>query len=136
MTFAADLALRANTGHWWIEIAGWSQAYGTFTATSTFFNSRAVADRFARSPFLAVAEVEDGEIREIRFIKNPGREALGGAAVKTLQALAELDVKIIVGPAFGPNAVAMAEELGMRRITVAPGTPLREALEKAISGKA
>ena len=92
-----------------------------------------VADRFARSPYLAIASVEGGEVREIRFVDNPGKEAFGGAAVKTLQALTEMGVDVVIGPGFGPNAVAMAEELGLKRIIVSPGTPLMEAIRNAIS---
>ncbi len=93
-----------------------------------------VAERFARSPFLAIVDVEGGEIKDIKFMPNPGKEAFGGAAVKTLQALSELDVEVVVGPGFGPNAVAMAEELGIKRVIVEPGTPLEEAVKRAISG--
>ena len=92
-----------------------------------------VAERFARSPTLTIIDVgTNGEIKNVKIIDNPGAQASSGAAVKTIQALVNEGVEIVVGPAFGPNAQAILYEMNIKAVTASPGTSVREAVEKAL----
>ncbi len=91
-----------------------------------------VASRFARAPKLTIIEVDEkGEVKSVKVIDNPGAQASSGAAVKTIQALIDEGVDVVVGPAFGPNAQAILAEMNIKSLTLPQGTSVRKALEEA-----
>ncbi|MGB9785445.1 MAG: NifB/NifX family molybdenum-iron cluster-binding protein [Fervidicoccaceae archaeon] len=101
-----------------------------------------VASRFGRAPKITIVEIDDyGNILKVNVMDNPGAGAESGAAVKTIQALVDAGVEAVVGPAFGPNAQAILDEVNIKGIVVPAGTKIKEAVEIAkkelnISGRA
>ncbi len=89
-----------------------------------------IADRFGRAPYFIIVDYDKGEIKSVKSIKNPGVESQGGAGVKSVEALLHEDVKIAVGPNFGPNARAVMEELGIKPVTLPAGTLVKDALHQ------
>ncbi len=90
-----------------------------------------IADRFGRAPVFTIIELdENGEIKNVRIVANPGAEAGGGAGVKAVQTLVNERVNIAVGPSFGPNAQVLLEEMNIKPIRISAGTKISEALER------
>ncbi len=88
-----------------------------------------VSSRFGRAPFLAIVELEDGEIGGVRVVENPGASARSGAGIKAVQRLLEEGVRVAVAGAFGPNAMTALEELGIETVELA-GVSVEEALQR------
>ena len=90
--------------------------------------SSRVSSRFGRAPYLAIVELDDGEVASVRVVENPGASARSGAGIKAVQRLLEEGVKLAVAGAFGPNAMMALEELGVQTVELA-GVTVEEALE-------
>lgn len=90
-----------------------------------------VAPRFARAGTFTIIDLgSEGGVVSVKVIDNPAAESPGGAGVRATQLLADEGVEVVVGPGFGPNAAAILAELGIKTVTVPPGTPVKEAVEE------
>jgi len=90
--------------------------------------SSRVNSRFGRAPYLAIVELDDGEVASFKVVESPGASARSGAGIKTVQRLLEEGVKVAVAGAFGPNALTALEELGIDTLELS-GITVEEALE-------
>lgn len=91
-----------------------------------------VASRFGRAPTFTIVEIgEDGEIKSVKVIQNPGHTSGSGAGVKAAQAVADAGAKYYIGPSPGPNAYAALQHLGIKIIGTLVGVPVKEAIETA-----
>ncbi len=90
----------------------------------------AVADRFARAPWFAVAD-ESGAILET--FENTGADEAHGAASKVLMTLSQKGVSVLLVPRLGPNALSFAKQAEMS-VFDADGLTVRSALEKYAQG--
>ncbi|HEU16146.1 MAG TPA: dinitrogenase iron-molybdenum cofactor [Nitrososphaeria archaeon] len=92
-----------------------------------------VSHRFGRAPKITIVDVDDGgNVVNVRVLDNPGASASGGAVVKAIQVLVNEGVDAVVGPAFGPNAQAILEEMKVVNLTIPEGTKVRDAVEAAM----
>lgn len=87
-----------------------------------------VAYRFARAPFFAIVDVENGQIKNIQIIQNSNAMARGGAGPAVAQWLASMGVNAVIASRIGPNAAMALSSLGIQMRSSAPGTPVRQAL--------
>lgn len=87
-----------------------------------------IAYRFARAPFFAIVDVENGQIKNIQIIQNPNAMARGGAGPATAQWLASMNVNTVIASRIGPNAAMALSSLGIQTLSSSPGTTVREAL--------
>lgn len=89
-----------------------------------------VASRFGRAPTFTIVELgEDGEIRSVKVVQNPGYASGSGAGVKAAQAVADAGAKYYIGPSPGPNAYAALQHLGIKILGNLVNVPVREAIE-------
>jgi len=94
--------------------------------------SSVVSEKFGRARYLVIIDVNgEGDVRLAGTVVNPGSEAKSGAAMKTVQKLVKENVDVIVAGAFGPNALAGLEELGIKHYEIA-GIKISEALERVL----
>jgi len=89
-----------------------------------------ISPRFARSLYIAVVDISDGKVVNVNIVPNPARNAMGGAGMMVAQWLISSGVKIVIGPAFGPNASGVLSRAGVEVYTIQPGTPLIDALRQ------
>ncbi|MEX0568663.1 MAG: NifB/NifX family molybdenum-iron cluster-binding protein [Candidatus Njordarchaeota archaeon] len=87
-----------------------------------------VAYRFARAPFFAIVDVENGQIKNIQIIQNPNVMARGGAGPAVAQWLASMGVNVVIASRIGPNAAMALSSMGIQMRSSTPGTPVRQAL--------
>ncbi|OYT38336.1 MAG: dinitrogenase iron-molybdenum cofactor biosynthesis protein [Desulfurococcales archaeon ex4484_58] len=88
--------------------------------------------RFGRAPTFTIVEVEDGEIKDVRVVQNPGSISGSGAGIRAVQKLVEEKIDIVIGPSPGPNAYMALQQSGIRVVMIL-GVTVREALEKFLS---
>lgn len=88
-----------------------------------------ISSRFGRATYIIIVDYENSEVKNVKELENPGAAARSGAAIKAIQKLIEEKVEKVVAGAFGPNAMAALEEVGIKRVEIS-GITIREALEK------
>jgi len=94
----------------------------------------AVAGMFARAPTFTIIEVSPEGIVDVKVVPNPGASAPRGAGVTAAQFCIDNGVEAVIAPQFGPNAYGALQAAGIKLYQVAPGTPVREAVEALIGG--
>lgn len=88
-----------------------------------------ISKRFGRAPYLIIVDHDNKEIKNVVEMRNPGSIASSGAAIKTVQALIDNDVDVIVAGGYGPNAITALDSVGIKCIE-ASNISIREALKK------
>ena len=88
---------------------------------------------FGHCAFYTVAEVENGEIRNVRPIPNQGHEH--GGCVQPVKELAKDGVKALLAGGMGQRPLNAMQEAGIK-VYYAPGfATVKDALEAFASGK-
>ncbi len=82
----------------------------------------------ARSPYIAIATVKGGVLKEVQVLENPSANIPGGAGYSLAEWLHRNGVQVFIGPNVGPNLTQALMQFGITYIPSPPGTPLREAL--------
>jgi len=95
-----------------------------------------VAPVFARAPVFTIVDVENNEIRNVRTLQNQAAYAGGGAGPMAAQMLINEGVDTVIAAQVGPNAIGAIQAAGIRYYTFPAGTPIKEAVESVIQGKA
>ncbi|NOY77458.1 MAG: dinitrogenase iron-molybdenum cofactor biosynthesis protein [Calditrichaeota bacterium] len=90
----------------------------------------AVDERFGRCPYFVFVE---SETMAYEAVPNPGAEAMGGAATKAAQVIADKQADVVLTGAVGPNAERSLAALGVRVVTDISGTTIREAVRNFIT---
>ena len=88
-----------------------------------------VSSRFGRAKYFVIVDVENGEVKQVRAVENPGGAQPSGAGIKAVQKLVDEKVQAAVAGAFGPNSLSALEELGIKHFELS-GIPVRDALKK------
>ncbi|MBC7115344.1 MAG: NifB/NifX family molybdenum-iron cluster-binding protein [Archaeoglobi archaeon] len=92
-----------------------------------------VSDVFARASTFTIVEIERGEIRDVRILKNPATQSFSGAAVQAVRLLKENQVEVAVAEEFGPTAVELLELEGIE--IVRKRGIVKEVIEKIAGGE-
>ena len=90
-----------------------------------------ISEKFGRAKYFVIVEAGGEDVRLVRTVVNPGSEAKSGAAMKAVQKLDEEGVDVVVAGAFGPNALAGLDELGIKHYEMS-GVRVSEALGKVL----
>ncbi len=96
--------------------------------TSEGPNSR-VSYLFGRAPFIAIAEVQDQKLIDLRVESNPYAQIPGGAGPSLVQYLRSMGVQMVLASDVGPNAASILSASGMMWIPVPAGITVQEAIE-------
>ncbi len=91
-----------------------------------------VDDRFGRCPFFVFV---DSETMASEAVANPGSEAMGGAATRAAQVLAENGADVVLTGSVGPNAERNLKALGVEVVTDVSGTTVKEAVRDFLDKK-
>ncbi len=88
-----------------------------------------VSSVFGRCPAFTIVEIEDGEIKSVSVIPNPGANASGGAGIQAAQTVIDSGCFAIISSSIGPNAGEVFRMAGVKMFS-APGLIIRDAIEK------
>lgn len=87
-----------------------------------------ISSRFARAPYFAILEVENGNVKLLDIVSNPHTNLPHGAGTAALQWLAGYGVRKVVTTMIGPRASEAARLLGIEVAKVQVSS-LREVIE-------
>ena len=83
----------------------------------------------ARAPYIAVADVINGELRNLRVLKNEASLSPGGAGTALAELLSSLRINVFLAPNAGPNLMQALVTAGITFVPVPSGTKLRDAIK-------
>ncbi len=89
---------------------------------------------FGRCPGYVIAKIEGKELKETKFVKNPGAETGMGAGIAAAQAVAGHSVQAVITGNVGPNAFAVLQQAGIK-IYLTTGSSVEQALQQLAEGK-
>jgi len=89
-----------------------------------------VSQLFARSRFMALIDLQEGEVRDIRIVENPSAPAPQGAGFMVADWLLNQRVDTVLAPSLGPNIMQVLGRSGIAVYPVRPGVRISEALRE------
>ena len=89
---------------------------------------------FGRCPGFLIVEVEGKELGKHSFVPNAAAQAGMGAGVAAAQAVAQQGVQAVISGNFGPNALMVLKQSGIK-IYQASGLTANQAVKQFIEGK-
>jgi len=98
------------------------------SATESDYNIAGVDPRFGRCSYFVLYDTETGEWSSF---PNPGRDAVGGAAMKAVEFLKEKGVGLVLTGHLGPNATSSLQSAGIKAETGIAGK-VKEVVERFV----
>jgi predicted Fe-Mo cluster-binding NifX family protein len=93
-----------------------------------------VADTFSRAPAFTIVTIRDGEIVDVKVIKNKAAEMSQGAGPVAARTLKENQVDVLISGDIGPGATNILETIEIRVEKAEPGAKVKEAVENWVKG--
>jgi len=93
-----------------------------------------VSMQFGRCPAFTIVEVENGEIRNVYVIPNPGAEAASGAGIQAAQVVINEGCNVAIAGAIGPNSAQALQMAGVDMRT-SPSIRIGDAVMQYIRGQ-
>jgi predicted Fe-Mo cluster-binding NifX family protein len=91
-----------------------------------------VSNVFGKAKTFTVVNVENGEIRNVRIIDNPGHAYDQGSGPIASKTLAELRVDLVIASQLGPGASELLEHHKITAILIDSNITVAEALKEAL----
>jgi predicted Fe-Mo cluster-binding NifX family protein len=89
-----------------------------------------VSEVFGKARFFTIVDMDDAEIEKVQIVENPAASYKYGSGPVAVKTLADLAVKLVLGPEFGPGASNLLELHEIRKILVEPNTRVADSLKK------
>ena len=89
---------------------------------------------FGRCPGYVIAEIDGKEIKETKFVQNPGMSTGMGAGIAAAQAVTSHNVQAVISGNVGPNAFMVLQQSEIKVYRVADLT-VEQALQQFAEGK-
>jgi len=90
-----------------------------------------VSEMFGKAKTITIVDISDGKIEKVKMIQNPAASFRFGAGPILVKTLVDMRTDVIVAGELGPGASALIEDHKMCKVTVKPGTRVREAIKIA-----
>ncbi|ALV62390.1 hypothetical protein ADU37_CDS06910 [Thermococcus sp. 2319x1] len=87
-----------------------------------------VNQHFGRTPTFTIADVEDGEIKSVRVVPNPGASAQRGAGVQAAQFCIDEGVDVVIAGQLGPTSSQVLQKSGIKFVSAPPTMKVEEAI--------
>ena len=94
-----------------------------------------VDPRFGRCFFFVIVEIENGNIKNVKSLRNPGVMAARGAGIQAAQLVASQGVKAVISGHMGPNAFFALSSLGIEIYLAPPGITVENAISLFLQNK-
>ncbi|AXV37364.1 MAG: hypothetical protein CIT01_03685 [Methanobacterium sp. BRmetb2] len=89
---------------------------------------------FGRCSYFVFVNVDDGEIKDFKALKNPAISQSGGAGIKAAEIIANEKADVVISGAVGPNAFEVLKQFGIKVHKIVTGT-VEHNVEFLIDGK-
>ena len=73
-----------------------------------------VNDIFGRSPYFAIAEIENNRIKDVKIIENKFTQQSGGAGISAAKLLVENGVEAVIAENIGPRALDVFKQFNIK----------------------
>ena len=87
-----------------------------------------ISQMFARSPYIALVDVKNGQVVSVNIHSNPAATMPQGAGVALAQWLISSNVRVVLAPNMGANLAQVLAQAGVYAYQVPPNTRLIDAL--------
>jgi len=92
-----------------------------------------IDETFGRCQYFIMAEIEDGQIKETKSIKNESNDQTSGAGVAMAQLMAEQKVEAVISGNIGPRALDVLKQFNIKAY-LGSGT-VKDAVQNLIDNK-
>jgi predicted Fe-Mo cluster-binding NifX family protein len=87
---------------------------------------------FGKAPFYVIVDIENGEIKDVNFTKNPGHS--GGACGNAVANIKNLGADALIVSGIGPNPLMGFKKEGIK-VYFDDSVTVEESVKKLIEGK-
>jgi len=105
-----------------LKIAIPSKAYASLDDT--------VSEVYGKAKTFTIADIENGQARNVRVIDNPAALYDYGAGPVAAKTLADLRVDVVLAAELGPGASGLLKHHGMKTISVKPGMKVADVIRE------
>jgi predicted Fe-Mo cluster-binding NifX family protein len=109
-----------------LKIAIPTEAYASLEDT--------VSEVFGKAKTFTIANIENGQARNVRVIDNPAASYDYGAGPVVAKTLADLRVDFVLATELGPGASGLLKHHGIKTISVKPGTRVADVIKENFGG--
>mgnify|MGYP000330096625 CR=1 FL=1 len=88
-----------------------------------------VSDVFGRTKTITIVDIEEGEVKEVEVMENPGLSFRYGAGPILLKTLLDMRIDAVIAGELGPGVSALINDHGIDKLIVKPNTPVLEAIQ-------
>ncbi len=92
--------------------------------------SNKVADTFSRAPTFTIVTLEDGEIKKIEVIENPGSTIDKGAGPYAARTLKDHEIDVLLSGEMGPGARNILEAFNIKIYEAQIGKKVKETIKE------
>jgi predicted Fe-Mo cluster-binding NifX family protein len=92
-----------------------------------------VSEVFGKAKTFTIVDVEDGEVKNVQVIDNPGASYEHGAGPVAVKTLADLKANLVMSGQLGPGASSLLEQHNIKKTSVKSNTKVSESLKQALS---
>jgi predicted Fe-Mo cluster-binding NifX family protein len=91
-----------------------------------------VAEVFGKSKTFTIADVEEGRIKNVKVIENPGAAYEYGSGPIAVKTLIDQHVNIVISGELGIGAKGLLDQHNIKHICIEPNTLIKEVLVKTL----
>ena len=88
---------------------------------------------FGKAPFYVIVDIEDGKIKDVDFISNPGHS--GGACGNAVMNIKNLGADVLIVSGIGPNPLNGFNQVGIKVYYDGESKTVEEAVKKFLNGE-
>jgi predicted Fe-Mo cluster-binding NifX family protein len=89
-----------------------------------------VSSVFGRAKTFTIVDIEGGNVKKVKALKNPAVSYKHGAGPIVVKMLVDSGVNVVLSGDLGPGASALLEHHNVMRIAVKPGLNVSETIKK------
>jgi len=89
-----------------------------------------VSEVFGKAKTFTIADIENGQARNVRVIDNPAASYDYGSGPVAAKTLADLKVDFVMATELGPGASGLLKHHGIRKISVKPDTKVADVIKE------
>ncbi|HIH72402.1 MAG: hypothetical protein PWP49_1641 [Thermococcaceae archaeon] len=94
-----------------------------------------VNQHFGRTPTFTIVDVENGEVKNVKVVPNPGASAPRGAGVQAAQFCIDEGVDVVIAGQFGPNSAQVLQASGIKFVSAPPTMRVEDAVRAFLRGE-
>jgi predicted Fe-Mo cluster-binding NifX family protein len=91
-----------------------------------------VSEVFGKAKTFTIVDVEDGQIRNVRVIDNPGASYEYGSGPIAVKTLVDLKVNYVLAAELGPGASELLKHHGIKKVLIKPNTKVIDAVRECL----